>query len=331
MNKITLWIGKNFRESIFSDKYFERLRKSGDLHIYDKDDFSDMEYAINFVKDSEVIITSWGSPAISKEVIDVCPDLKAVVHAAGSAKPVITDAFIENKIRITNSAVAIGEGVAETALGFAISACKGFYQLNDDTSNKLWRENIKTTVKDFYDINVGIISGGFVGKHMVKLLKNFHVDILMYDPILTKEEIEEIGAKKVELDELMRESDVVSVHAPSIPATDNMLNKDNLSLLKDGAVLINTSRGSVINEADLIEELKKNRIFACLDVTNPEPPTEDNELRFMKNVVLTPHIAGTATNGLKRIALHVCEEIERLNNNEKMRTEIDLSQLSKLA
>jgi len=129
----------------------------------------------------------------------------------------------------------------------------------------------------------------------------------------------------------MSESDVVTIHAPSIPATDNMINKENLALMKDGAVLINTARGTIINEQDLIEELEKGRIFACIDVTNPEPPAPDNKLRFMDNVVLTPHIAGTVTNGLKRIALHVCEELERLLNGKKMRTEVNLDDLSKMA
>lgn len=331
MEKIVVLVNKEFRERVFSEKYYEKMRAFGEVKIFDKDDFSDVGYVIDFVKGATIIVTSWDSPKIDKEILDNCPDLKAVIHGAGSVKPVISDEFINRKIRITNSAVAIGEGVAESALGFAISACKGFYRLSRDTKNGLWQENIKTTVTDFYDITVGVISGGFVGRHMVKLLKNFHVDILLYDPILTKEQIEEIGAKKVELEELLSKSDVVTVHAPAIPQTENMLNKSNLPLIKDGAVLINTARGTIINEADLIEELKKNRFFACLDVTNPEPPAKDNELRRLDNVILTPHIAGTATNGLKRVALHVCEEIERLLNGEKMRTEVNLDNLSKLA
>ncbi len=332
MGKIALLVNKFQQNRIFNEKYYEKIRKFGELSIYDREDFQDLEYAADFVKGAEVIITSWHSPVLSKEFLDACPDLKGVIHAAGTVKPVVSDTMVERKIRITGSAVAIGEGVAETALGFAISACKGFYKLSKDTKDKkIWDENRYTVVKDFYDINVGVISGGFVGRHMVKLLKNFHVDVLMYDPVLSAEDIEKIGAKKVELNELMKESDVVTIHAPSIPATDNMINKDNLELMKDGAILINTARGTIINEHDLIEELEKGRIFACIDVTNPEPPAQNNKLRDLDNVVLTPHIAGTVTNGLKRIALHVCEELERLMNGEKMRTEVNLDDLSKLA
>jgi len=264
-------------------------------------------------------------------VLDVCPDLKAVIHAAGSVKPVISDEFIAKNIRITGSACAIGQGVAESALGFAISACKGFYTLSRDTKNKLWREHVSEYVTDFYDINIGVISGGYVGRHMVKLLKSFHVNIFMYDPTLSAEQIREIGAEKLELNELMSTCDVVTVHAPSIPATEKMLNKDNLCLMKDGAVLINTARGAIIDEADLIAELEKGRIFACLDVTSPEPPAVDNKLRELDNVILTPHIAGTSTNGLRRIALHVCEELERLEKGEKMAAEINTAELGKMA
>ena len=329
--KITVLVNGQKRETVFGEKYYERLRKQGELFIFDKDDFEDMDYVYDFVKGSNVIITSWSSPKIDQKMLDLCPDLQLVLHAAGSIKPIMTDEYVAKKIPISNSACAIGEGVAETALGFALSACKGFYQLNANTSKGLWGECRDLIVKDFYDINVGVISGGFVGRHMVKLLKAFHVNIYMYDPILTKEQIEEIGATKVELDELMSISDVVTVHAPSIPATDNMLNKSNLSLMKEGAVLINTSRGSVINEADLIEELQRHRIFACIDVTNPEPPLANNMLRYMDNVVLTPHIAGTVTNGLKRIALHVCEELERFNRGEKLKAGVNLDNLSQLA
>lgn len=331
MRKITLLVNTYYKDKLFGEKYFNRLAKQGELFIYDRDDFSDEEYVLDFVKGSELIVTTWDSPAIGEKILNVCPDLKAVIHAAGSVKPVISPEFIERKIRITNSAVAIGEGVAESALGFAISACKGFYRLDKETSEGRWNENRLALVKDFYDIKVGVISGGYVGKHMVKLLQNFHVDVLMYDPTLSAEQIKEIGAEKVELDTLMSECDVVSIHAPAIPATDNMINKANLALMKDGAILINTARGTIINEAELIEELEKGRIFACIDVTNPEPPTVDNRLRSLPNVVLTPHVAGTVSNGLKRIALHVCEECERLFNNEKMRTEVNLDELSKLA
>ncbi len=330
MKKIVFLMAPFRQEKIFGEKYFSQMRPYGELCFYDRPDFDDRAYVLDFVKDADYIITSWGSPRIEKDILDVCPNLVAVMHAAGTPKPVISDELIAKKIRVTYSAVALGEGVAETALTMAISAIKGLFILPQHTANGEWMD-CKTLARDFYDITVGVISAGFVGSHMIKLLQNFNVDVLLYDPYVSEERAAAMGAKKVELNELLSVSDVVTIHAPSIPATDNMLNASNLPLIKDGAVLINTARGSIIDEPALIEELKKNRFFACIDVTNPEPPAEDNELRKLPNVALTPHIAGAIANGQKRIAKHICEELTRCENGERMRTELDPEKLSTMA
>ena len=330
MKKIVFLMAPFRQEKIFGEKYFAMMRPYGELCFYDRPDFDDRAYVLDFVKGANYIITTWGSPRIEKDILDVCPDLIAVMHAAGSPKPVISDELIARNIRVTYSAIALGEGVAETALTMAISAIKGLFILPQRTAAGEWGE-CKLLARDFYDITVGVISGGFVGRHMIKLLQNFNVDVLLYDPFVTEEQAAAMGAKKAELNELLAASDVISIHAPSIPATDNMLNASNLPLIKDGAVLINTARGSIIDEAALIAELKKNRFFACIDVTNPEPPAVDNELRTLPNVRLTPHIAGAIANGQKRIAKHICEELTRCENGERMRTELDANKLATMA
>lgn len=331
MKNIALLVSLAQQNRIFDEKYYEALRKFGHIRLYDQDNFEDVEHVKAFLSGADIIVTSWGSPMLTAEYLDMCPNVKLVLHAAGTVKPIVDQAeFLRRGIRVTNAAMAIGQGVAETALGFAISACKGFYQLSQSTQMGEWYEK-RQTVKDFYDITIGVISAGFVGRHFIKLIQNFQVDVLLYDPYITAEDALALGAKKVELDELLRCSDVVSVHAPSIPATDNMLSKEKLQLIRDGAVLINTARGSVIDETALIDELKTGRFFACIDVTNPEPPIKENQLRTLPNVVLTPHIAGAVTNGLKRIAKHICQEVERFEADGSLSTEVDLQKLSTLA
>jgi phosphoglycerate dehydrogenase-like enzyme len=162
-------------------------------------------------------------------------------------------------------------------------------------------------------------------------MRNFEVEILLYDPTLDEEACKELGARKCTLASLMAESDVVSVHAPSLPVTRHMINAENLSRMKDGAVLINTARGTLINEYDLIEELRKGRISACIDVTDPEPPAELNELRLIPNVILTPHIAGAVTNGRKRIGALAVAELESFMKNENLENEVFLHQMGRLA
>lgn len=330
MKKIAVLVSTGRQEAIFGEKYFSRLRQLGDLHIYDQDNFEDKAYYLDFVKGANVIITSWSSPVIDQDVLDVCPELELICHAAGTPKPILSDALIAKKIPTTYSACALGEGVAESALAFAISGAKHFYWLNNDTTNGLWKENALQAV-DFYDITVGVVSGGFVGRHFIKLLQNFNVDVLLYDPTMSAEQVAALGATKAELNEMLSKSDVISIHAPSIPATEKMINASNLPLIKDGAILVNTSRGAIFDEPALIEELKKGRFYACIDVTCEEPAAPDNELRTLKNVILTPHVAGCITNGKRRIAKHVCEEIERFNNGEPLRTPVIFESLSKMA
>lgn len=331
MKKIALFIKNVSIERFFGEKYFNMMRKWGDLAFYDRDNFEDRAYCLEFLKGSNVIITSWGTPAIEKDILDVCPDLELVLHAGGTPKPILSDALIEKNIPVSFSAIALGEGVAETAVGLTIAASKGVFKLAKDTSKGLWIEHKQEYCMDIYDITVGVISGGFVGRHYIKLMQNFNVDILLYDPTLSAEQVAALGATKAELEEMLSKADVISVHAPSIPATAKMLNASNLHLIKDGAVLINTSRGAVFDEPALIEELKKGRFFACIDVTDPEPPAVENELRYLDNVILTPHIAGAVTNGLKRVAKHVCEELDRFENGEPMRTQVDFSKLANMA
>jgi phosphoglycerate dehydrogenase-like enzyme len=131
---------------------------------------------------------------------------------------------------------------------------------------------------------------------VIELLKPYDVDILLYDPFVDEAGAAELGVIKVDLDELLTQSDVVSLHAPANKATYHMLNAKGLARMKDDALLINTGRGTLIDEQALIAELQKGRFFAFLDVTDPEPPALDSPLRSLPNVVVTPHIAGCIEN-----------------------------------
>ena len=315
---------------LFSEKSLKRLEALGELVIHDNDDLSD-ESVKKTIAGADVAITSWGNTTLNEDILNACPNLKLVVHAAGTVKPIVSDPMWERGIRITGSTEPLGIGVAECALGFAISASKNFYNVNEDIHNGGWNERRGACV-ELYDITVGVISAGFVGRHFIKLMNNFDVDILVYDPYLSDEKAAAMGAKKAELKDLLNQSDIVSIHAPSIPATNNMFNAETLKWMKKDAVLINTARGSIIDEKALYEHmLAGNLKYACLDVFNPEPPLVDNPLRTLKNVILTPHLAGLANNGLRRIGAHSVDEIERFLKDEPMHCEVRKEMLATMA
>ncbi len=315
MKKITLFTKKSQVEKMFSQSHLERLGSLGSLHIYDRDDYDDRKYILDFIKDSELIVTAWGSSKLDDEMVELCPNLRAVIHAGGAVKQLLSDTIIKNNIIVSTANGELADGVAESTLAIAVAACKGMFFLAEDTRNGLWAEN-RERVKDFYDITVGIVSAGAIGRRVIKLLQNYQVDVLAYDPYLSAEQIAEFGAKKCDFKELISQSDVISIHTPSIPETDNLFNSETIPLIKDGAVVINTARPNVIDDDAFVKELAKNRFTAVLDVVRKEPDA-DHPYRKLPNVVLLPHVAGAVTNGCKRMGKFAVEEAERLCSEKR--------------
>jgi phosphoglycerate dehydrogenase-like enzyme len=330
MRRIILLMNANQRKKIFREEDLEQLRKFGEVVCNPDEKDPDTERAKELVKDANIIVTSWGCPRLSKEVLDEAPNAELIVHAAGTVKGIVSDTVWERGIRVSGCAQAIGIGVAETALGFTIASLKNMWTLSQSLKQGKWAEG-KDKVREVYGITVGVISAGRAGAHYIKLIKNFDVRVLLYDPFVSPEKAAAMGVEKAELHDLLKESDVVSIHAPSIPETNHMFNSETLALMKDDAVLINTARGSIIDEQALVAELRKGRLFACLDVTDPEPPAEDHPFRSLPNVIMTPHIAGAVNNGLNRIAKYTANEIRLFINDEVMDGEVLQSMMSSLA
>ena len=327
MEKIVVFSTADNLKKIFSEKHLEKLLTLGNLSVYDRNDYNDRDYVLNFIKDSNLIITAWGSPKIDDEMIQLCPNLRGIIHAGGGIKGLLSAEFIKRGLFISSANGALADGVAESTVAMAVAACKGMFSLPNDIRNGLWDEN-RSKIKDFYDIKVGIVSVGDIGRRVIKLLKGYEVDILAYDPFVSAEEMAKLGAKKCEFEYLLAESDVISIHTPDIPATDNMFNHENLHLIKDGAVVINTARANVIDDDAFIEELSKNRFMAVLDVTRAAPNDKNHPYRKLPNVVLFPHIAGAVSNGCRRMGKFAVEEAERLYQGEALQGRFDLSKLS---
>ena len=141
-----------------------------------------------------------------------------------------------------------------------------------------------------------------------------------------------MGCKKAELEELLKASDVVSLHAPRIPETEHMINAETLKLMKKDAVLINTARGAIIDEKALYEHMAAGNLkYTCMDVYDPEPPLADNPLRTLKNVIMTSHLAGLVTNGLLRIGAHCADQVEKFVNDEPLDCEVTKDMLARMA
>ncbi len=280
---------------------------------------------------AEILITGWGTPALTDQIINRAGKLRAIAHSAGSVKTLVPPIAYQKGIAVANVRHALARGVAETALGMIIASAKMFFPLSKETEKGYWRDASGVEeVMELYQIKIGIIGASEVGKHLLELLKPFEVDRLVYDPYATQEALNAFGAKKVELNELCSASEIIVVCAPSIPETFHMLGRPQFKLMKDRVRLINPARGSLIDEAALIEELEKGRLFVILDVTDPEPPAKDSPLRKNPNCVLTPHIAGAVTNGCRRQGRLLVDEVFRFLAEGKFQWQVSPETLTRM-
>ena len=295
-------------------------------------DVPTLEKAKEQIVGAQVAITSWDSIQFNSDMLAVAPDLKLICHAAGSVKPIVCPEVWQRSIRVTSAAAAIAIGVGEHSLGLLLSAMKNCYAINAALKTNQLVDKEKARIVEMYGIKVGVIGCGLTGRHFIKLLGNFDIDeIAVYDPFVGADDIGKMGCRKVDLDELMSICHVVVIHAPRLPETRHIINKNNLRLLKDNAIIVNTGSGWLIDEDALIAELKNRPIIAALDVTFPEPPAVDSELRKLPNVILTGHIAGVAANNRWRIGNLVVREIKNLFSGKQQLYPVTEELLARIA
>ena len=258
--------------------------------------------------DSDAIITDWETVPFSRSLLDSAPHLKIVTHAAGSVKlifdqSIVQEVLVPRGITVFSANDAIAINVAESTIGLMIMA------------SHRWSENIaaftKSKKRDYshppYNgqyltgATVGLVSASSVARHVIRLLEPFNCRVRVYDPYLTPAQSHDLGVESVGLDELFASCDIVSIHAPSLPSTKNMIGERQLKKLRDGATLVNTARGSVIDHDALLNECREGRIIAALDVTTPEPLPPESEFWSLPNVILTPHISGSGYAGYFKV------------------------------
>ncbi|MBT2507113.1 hydroxyacid dehydrogenase [Streptomyces sp. ISL-98] len=310
-----LAMGPGVAERLFTDHHRSRLAGLArtDPHLVAHDLTAPAPHIAAALADAEVLFTCWGATPLTAQVLDAAPKLRAVIHAAGSVKHHITDACWDRGIAVTSAAAANALPVAEYTLAAILFAGKRVLHSADRyralrTAHD-WREELHAAGN--YRRTVGIIGASRIGRRVIELLRPFDLRVLLYDPYVTPQEAEALGAEPAALDDLCAQSSVVSVHAPQLPATHHMISADRLASMPTGATLINTARGSLVDESALLTELASGRLNAVLDVTDPELPPPDSPLYDLPNVLLTPHIAGSLGGELHRMADRSLDELER--------------------
>ncbi len=319
---------------VFDSQALARLARSCDVvRAAPLEEFSSPE-ARKVLAEIDILVTGWGCPVVSAEVVRAAPNLKLIAHAAGTVKYTLDAAVYEAGIRVTHAADANAVPVAEFTLASIIYANKRVFELRDryrSDPSRISAYGLMDEPIGNYHRTVGLVGASRIGRKVAKLLESFDYTVLLSDPFVQKGDPVLAQAELVDLDTLMARSDVVSVHAPSLPTTIGMIGARQFKLMRDGASFINTARGALVDEAALIAELQTGRIHAVIDVTDPEIPEASSPLYSLPNVFLTPHVAGAVGTERLRLGEMAVKEIERFVAGQRMEFEVEPALLERLA
>lgn len=318
---------------VLNDEHMARLRAA--CNVLDERPVTrfDSPRAQSLLPRAEVLLTGWGCRRIDQQVLDHAPSLRLIAHAAGTVKGHVAPVCWERGILVTSASMANALPVAEFTLAAILFANKRVFRLRHRyravREQRDWAAEAPRLGN--YRKTVGIVGASRVGRRVIELLPPFELRVLVADPYLTEEEAMLLGAERVELDDLLRRSDVVSLHAPALPETRHMLDRRRLALMPDGATLINTARGSLVDHQALIDELTSGRIDAVIDTTEPDVLPPDSPLYDLPNVFLTPHIAGSMGTETWRMADLALDEIERYARGEPLEHLVRREDLDRIA
>lgn len=276
------------------------------------------------IKDCDVYVTSWGSHGLTKEIIDEAPNMKILVHLCGTVRPFVSKEMWERGIRVISGNEYFAESVAEGTISYMLASLRNLtYYHNRMTKEKIWKTPFDTTDSLLYK-TVGIISYGSIAKNLVRMLQPFNVKIKVFDIAeIPKEDKEKYKIEQCSMEEVFSSSDIVSVHTPLNDYTYHLVNEKHFSLMKKGALFINTSRGAVVDQKALTEHLINKDFYAALDVFEEEPVDMNDPLLGLDNVFLQPHKGGPTTNLRQVITKELLIEARNfVDNNTELKNEI---------
>jgi glyoxylate reductase len=252
------------------------------------------------------------SDKIDAEVFDAAPKLKIVAQMAVGFDNIDVKEATKRGIYVTNTPEVLTDTTADFAWALLMAVARRIVEADKYVRTGQWKVGWHPSMmqgRDIHGAAIGIVGAGRIGYGVAKRATGFNMRILFYD-VVPRPEIEQLGAKKVDLDTLFKESDFVSIHVPLMKETHHLVNADRLKLMKKTAYLLNNSRGPVVDEKALYEALKEGRIAgAGLDVFEQEPTPLNNPLLKLDNVVVAPHISSASYETRSKMAEMVAENL----------------------
>ena len=284
----------------------------------------------SILRDAEVILTGWGGPKMDEEFLAAAPKLRAVFYGAGSVRGIVTDAFWDRNIVLCSSWAANAVPVTEYLVSQILFCLKkGWHYVRWIREGGAWWQRAERT-PGACGSTVAAISLGMIGRRVCRLLQPYELKIIACTG--NAKLAAELNIERVSLADAFRRGDVVSLHTPLLDETRGMITGEHFASMKPHASFINTARGAVVREKEMIEVLRRRPdLQAVLDVTEPEPPEPGSALYTLPNVALTPHIAGAMGDECHRMGRYMVEELRRYLHGEPLQWAIDREKAARLA
>jgi phosphoglycerate dehydrogenase-like enzyme len=325
--RIVLAATPSFREMVFGAASVARLEALGDVVVLD--DPADATALTAALPGADVLITSWGATPLTTEVLDHADRLRLIAHSASSVKHFVTEEVFRRGLRITQAGQAMAEPVAEVSLAFTLSLLHRIHRFDHQMHDGAWRDDAPSQ-HGLTSSRIGVVGASRTGVEYIRMLVALGAEVVVYDPYLTVDRAAELGVRRTALDELLRSSRVVALHAPTLPETRHLIGARELALMPDGSSLVNTARSWLIDSAALLDELRSGRIDAALDVFDEEPLPADSPYRSLANVLLTPHQAAATVECYLEMGEITAGEIERYAAGQPLRYELTEAALTRM-
>lgn len=315
-------------KTIFLCENQENIRKvyGTDATVYTKADLKKTD-----LRDTGYIFSTWGMPSLTEEEIGAwLPKLKAVFYGAGTVQA-FARPFLNCGVKVFSAWAANAVPVAEYTVAQIILANKGFFKTMGYTDRAAARKTLESFPGN-YGQKIGIIGAGMIGKLVIEKLKQYDLEVLVFDPFLPDEKAVELGVEKADLPTLFSQCRVVSNHLANNAQTKGMLHGGLFETMLPWATFLNTGRGAQVVEEELIRALQaRPDLTAILDVTSPEPPVAGSPLYTLPNCILTPHIAGSTGCEVRRMGVYMEEEFSRFQAGQPCRYEVTAKMLETMA
>jgi D-3-phosphoglycerate dehydrogenase len=286
----------------------ERLRTIGEVRLYDSD-ATDPKILIDRLREADVALNIRGRTLFTAEALGACPKLKLISIWGTGTDNVDLPAAAARGITVTNTPGANAIAVAEHAVALMLAVAKQLVPADQAMRQGGWPRNL---VPQLRGKRLGLVGTGLIGREVAAMARGLGMEVVAWTFHPSARLADSLGLRYVELDELLRTADIVSLHLRATPETRHFLTRARLAMLKPGAILVNTARGALIDEAALVECLQEKRI-ACagLDVFEAEPLPAGHPLLGLSNVLLTPHAAGMTPEVIQNGLAMAVDNVER--------------------